>query len=103
MTHHEDFPDFDLRNLLGGYLAPEEISGCSNAVAQPPPCARSGKLVQGSASRHRLWTTLPEFVQSLPCICNLLAAKGRFGHGTTRRLDEDRDAVNELGPGSGPF
>jgi hypothetical protein len=42
MARHEDFPDFDPRNLLGDYMALEDFR-----AARVPPCARSGKLVYG--------------------------------------------------------
>jgi hypothetical protein len=37
MARHEDFPDFDLRNLLGDYLALEEISGLLECGRAPDP------------------------------------------------------------------
>jgi hypothetical protein len=44
MARHEDFPDFDLRNLLGDYLALEEISGLLECRRAPDP---ANSLVTG--------------------------------------------------------
>jgi hypothetical protein len=44
MARHEDFPDFDLRNLLEDYLALEEISGLLECRRAPDP---ANSLVTG--------------------------------------------------------
>src|SRR6266850_1194085 len=76
LARHEDFPDFDFRNLLGRCLA---------------------------LLRRSRGTRAPSKGRSLRHIRDLLPAKRRFCHGATRGLNEHGYAVNELSSSSGAF